>query len=290
MPLPPRLFAGDEELGKKNDDHKPGKGMKSPLGIAWQQRRLPYGPQRRNMKRVALGLVVLISLYYFFKNMPTDLENPRPWPHYDHNPEQPGPAQGSRPPAANQGSMQKPGHVETAKVPQHYFNGPIKFYQLASTLHAVSKTRGAELVNRNVVYSLENSVELSTNHCLAICCSELEKRFDTVTHSVRDGDTRKELRSLCLDGERRYFDGYIEVCQWPYEGVQDNIPRCEARSLPPLHGLSHGSQLLSRFQPYKYLRPSAGNVYRCVRGGGAIFHKGFEGAGEQYGPDGDRTS
>jgi hypothetical protein len=161
MPRPPRLFAGDEELGKKNDDHKPGmglgRGVKSPLGIAWQQRRLPHG-QRRNMKRVALGLVVLIGLFYFFKNMPTDLENPRPRPHYDHGPEQSGPVQGSNPRSANQGSVQKPGHEGVGEVSQHYFNGPIKFYQLASTLHAVSKTRGAEFVNRNVVCFLPRTL------------------------------------------------------------------------------------------------------------------------------------
>ena len=138
MPLPPRLFPGDEELGKRDDDHKPG--MKSPLGIAWQQRRIPHGPHRRNMKRVALGLVLLIGLYYFFKNMPTDLENPRPRPHYEHNPGESDPAAGSRPPPPVQSSMQKPGVEETVEASQHYFNGPIKFYQLASTLHAVSKT------------------------------------------------------------------------------------------------------------------------------------------------------
>jgi hypothetical protein len=153
MALPPRLFPGDEELGKRDDDHKPG--MKSPLGIAWQHRRIPHGPHRRNMKRVALGLIVLILLYYFFKNMPTDLENPRPRPHYDHNTPEPGPAAGSNAPPASQGSIQKPGLEETTETSQHYFNGPIKFYQLASTLHAVSKTKGSELVNQNVVCILE---------------------------------------------------------------------------------------------------------------------------------------
>jgi hypothetical protein len=141
MPLPPRLFPGDEELGKRDDDHKPG--TKSPLGIAWQH--------RRNMKRVALGLVALICLYYFFKNMPSDLENPRPRPHYDHNLAQSGPTVGSGPPPPVQGSMQKSGLEGAAEISQHYFNGPIKFYQLAMTLHAVSKTKGSDLVNRNVV-------------------------------------------------------------------------------------------------------------------------------------------
>jgi hypothetical protein len=199
MPLPPRLFPGDEELGKRDDDHKPGK--KSPLGIAWQHRRIPHGPHRRNMKRVALGLVVLIGLYYFFKNMPTDLENPRPRPHYDHNPAKFGPEAGSRsPPSANQGSVQDARVEETAEASQHYFNGPIKFYQLASTLRAVSKTRGSEPVNRNVVCSLGPLFCCSANHCLAICCREPEECLYTTTHSLRNGHTREKLRSLCVNG------------------------------------------------------------------------------------------
>lgn len=36
----------------------------------------------------------------------------------------------------------------------HYFNGPIKFHQLASTLRAFSKMKGAEL-DRNVVRTFE---------------------------------------------------------------------------------------------------------------------------------------
>jgi hypothetical protein len=155
MPLPPRLFPGDEELGKKDDDHKPG--VNSPLRISWRQWRLSHGPHRRNMKRVALGLVILTCIYYIFKNMPTHLENPRPQPAYDHTSGQTRLAAGSWSlPPASQGSVRV--HEEITEAEQHYFNGPINFYQLSSTLRAVSKTRGSELVNqnRNVVRALES--------------------------------------------------------------------------------------------------------------------------------------
>lgn len=33
---------------------------------------------------------------------------------------------------------------------------PIKFYQLASTLHAVTRMRGSELINQNVVRSISS--------------------------------------------------------------------------------------------------------------------------------------
>lgn len=161
MALPPRLFTGDEELGKKDDDHKPGR--KSSLSAVWQQRRLSHGPHRRTLKRIALGALALIVVYYFFKNMPTDLENPRIRPHYDHSPQETTQGTGSKPATpANQGSMPKPGHEETTAVSPHYFNGPIKFYQLASTLHAVSRTKGSDLINRNVV---SVSAPTTSYHC-----------------------------------------------------------------------------------------------------------------------------
>ena len=152
MPLPPRIHAGDAELGKKDDDHKPAK---TPLGRLWRIR--PHGPQRRNLRRIALGALALIALYYFFKNMPTDLENPRQRPSYDHTSSQftPTPA---RAPSGSQ--VMKSGLGEGAESELHYYNGPIKFYQLATTLHAVSKTKGSELVNRNVV-SLGTPIDAS---------------------------------------------------------------------------------------------------------------------------------
>lgn len=149
--LPSRLFPGDRELGKKDDDHKPG--TKSPLGNIWQHRRAPL---RRNWKRLLIIAVSLIGLFYFFKNMPTDLQNPRARPNYGHPS---GKGYGSKTSTPSQhGSIPKAGKDEQAEVPQHYFNGPIKFYQLASTLRALSSTRGSDPANRNVVCSCEVSV------------------------------------------------------------------------------------------------------------------------------------
>lgn len=141
MPLPPRMFPGDEELGKKDDDHKPG-GKKNPLGLVWQHRRMAvaHGPQRRTLKRAALGILAIVAIYYFFKNMPTDLENPSRRPHYMPNTGSPA----STPPS---GQKTK----ESAVNVPHDFSGPIKFYDLAESLHAVGNTRGMDLVNPNVV-------------------------------------------------------------------------------------------------------------------------------------------
>lgn len=157
MPLPPRLFPGDEELGKRDDDHRPGR--KRSLGMNWQQRQASWGPHRRTMRRMALAIVALLALYYFFKNMPTDLENPRPRPNYDHSGTQIYPTQSSNQPApVTQGSAtsdQVEGHTEQL---QHNFNGPIKFYNLATSLQTGGRHKGSETSNRNVVCASEDSL------------------------------------------------------------------------------------------------------------------------------------
>ena len=66
MPPPPRLYPAEEDLAKKDDDHKPG----TRRFMIWRQRTIPH-VQRRLAKRVMVGAVALIALYFFFKNMPT---------------------------------------------------------------------------------------------------------------------------------------------------------------------------------------------------------------------------
>ncbi|TVY42731.1 hypothetical protein LOCC1_G004104 [Lachnellula occidentalis] len=171
LPLPPRLFPGDEELGKRDDDHKPGMGLKTPLGMFWQHRRLSHGPQRRNFKRIALGVLAFIALYYFFKKMPTDLENPRQRPSYSRPGTAPAPVTDYTNPKALPPTGQGSGSKTVTQAPEeslHSFNGPIKFYQLASSLHAVSNTKGADLINQNVLFAAASVKSAAT--LLPIAC------------------------------------------------------------------------------------------------------------------------
>lgn len=117
MPLPQRRFhGGDEELGKKDDDHKVGG-----KGHTWQQRRIQAWPRRSSLKKFALGTLVVIGFYYFFKNMPTDLEQPRLRPSY-------GPPAGPNAPAPRTvpnryNSKSRTTVEETEETPAHNFNG-----------------------------------------------------------------------------------------------------------------------------------------------------------------------
>jgi hypothetical protein len=106
---------------------------------------------------------VLVGLYYFFKNMPTDLESRANRPNYDHT---------SAAGESNRWSNSQTGkHKEDSEgtrsataVPdeaaaetKHWFNGPIKFYDLASSLNAIAKnTKGGGLGTRHVLFAASN--------------------------------------------------------------------------------------------------------------------------------------
>jgi hypothetical protein len=162
--MAPRLFVGDEELGKRDDEYKPGK--KASLGLAnlWQQKRAHHGPPRRSLKRVGILLLGVFAIYLFIHNIPTDLKPPRPRPSYIENiagektpsssPAKKGPPKKS--PASGYSGTSKP-RKEEELVP-HDFSGPIKFYDLAVSLHAAAATQGAALMNRNVVSDIETYV------------------------------------------------------------------------------------------------------------------------------------
>lgn len=150
MPVAQRLFAGDLELGKRNDDHKPG--SVSQLGLAWQHRHIPSTPHRRRVKRVACAVLGLIVLYYFFKNMPKDLETPRKRPSYmPDTTVRPSPPPPEVPDKQATGSTAEP--KETTEAPLHDFNGPIKFYELSVTLHEASDDMMTNEYDNNVLFS-----------------------------------------------------------------------------------------------------------------------------------------
>ncbi len=85
MPLWGRMgsmFLSDEELGKKNDDHKP---TKLPT-IRPQQQWAPSRPSpRQTLKRLAVVFLVVIIIYLFVHNISTDVPiRDRRRPIYQH--------------------------------------------------------------------------------------------------------------------------------------------------------------------------------------------------------------
>jgi hypothetical protein len=157
MPHPPRLFPGDVELGKRDDDHRPG--SKRPLAASWPHHRIFL---RRSYKRIVWGLVLLVGLYYFLTNMATDLGPRTTRPNYGHASAGPNNhwsnSQTGRPNEASGSTPSGTADVdEAAAGKKHWFNGPIKFYELASSLSAIAKnTMGGSPNTQHVLFAASN--------------------------------------------------------------------------------------------------------------------------------------
>ncbi|KFX87031.1 hypothetical protein V490_08606 [Pseudogymnoascus sp. VKM F-3557] len=153
MALSARLFPGDEELGKRDDDHK----IRTKPIAAWHYRRWLL---RRNMKRIGLTLLALVALYYFVQNIPTDLKQPSIRPSYDHSPSRGGGMSRPRPPAPEK-TRAAPGGGQPADK-KHWYSGPIKFYELAASLYAIPNSRGGTNLNNNVLFAASNVKSAAT--------------------------------------------------------------------------------------------------------------------------------
>lgn len=153
-------FAGDEELGKKDDDHRPIVNGAS-ASTSWSARKTTPAFRKR---RIIYGICALLFIYVFVKNIPTDLgPSPRFSPVVDKD------QRGKLPPASSDPPSKKPRKPATpSEAEEHYHDGPIKFYFLASSLHSVARLGGQHESNKNVLFaasSLKSASEIIPLAC-----------------------------------------------------------------------------------------------------------------------------
>ncbi|KAK2746355.1 hypothetical protein FQN57_003237 [Myotisia sp. PD_48] len=121
-----RLFLGDEELGKKDDDHDPTNSRFVLPSIYLPSRLVP---RRRRILPIIAGLILL---YILFKHAPrgrTDISDTPILPEthftlYDEPTGAPPLPEGDERPHS-----------------QHYYDGPVKFYQLAKSIYSLDSMR-----------------------------------------------------------------------------------------------------------------------------------------------------
>ncbi|KFY22900.1 hypothetical protein V493_06255 [Pseudogymnoascus sp. VKM F-4281 (FW-2241)] len=193
-----RLFPGDEELGKRDDDHK----LRTKPIAAWHYRRWLL---RRNMKRIGLTLLALIALYYFVKNMPTDLKQPSVRPHYDHSPSRGGEMSRPPPPAPGKAhaAADKPGEEK------YWYSGPIKFFELAVSLYEIPSARGRTDANKNIVFAASNLKSAAT--LLPLACEMARWKRNDVHFAFMGRDqipikTLEEVNGITADCNVRMHD------------------------------------------------------------------------------------
>ncbi|KAG7130308.1 hypothetical protein HYQ45_010815 [Verticillium longisporum] len=152
------VFLSDEELGKKDDDHQLA-GTAMLRSSHWQPATTTHS--RRLLKRIAVLFLAAIGLWLVSRDILLDLG------YGDHRKSrysysglsgsgdtapytQHGPAVGNIKTSDTAAAKPAP------RVPDHSFNGPIKFHDLAVSLHAIPKLRGSLPVNKNILFMAAN--------------------------------------------------------------------------------------------------------------------------------------
>lgn len=121
-----RLFPADEELGKKDDDHRP----QTRADQRWQP-ELWKLPRRR---RLLLVPVILYLLFMFFKNMPTDIGPARDRSKSRFAPSQHIVPDTPLPPTTPQSDIPPDDWQDTGDNNNLYYEGKLRFSNLGKSL------------------------------------------------------------------------------------------------------------------------------------------------------------
>lgn len=195
-----RIFTGDEELGKKDDDHRPSNKSTS-TSPSWIARKSVPTVRKR---RIIYGICALLFLYVFVKNIPIDLAL-RPQ-YIDPKINQPGhlPIESADPPS------NKPKRPATpSDIDDHYYNGPIKFYKLASSLHAVARLGGQHDFNKNVLFAASNLK--SASELIPLAC-EMARWERNDVHFAIMGRDDMDIREI------KILNGAVDDCNVNWHG------------------------------------------------------------------------
>ena len=191
MPLPGRIFAGDVELGKKDDDHKRANGRIPVSSWSWTTSK-PTLRMRR--KRIFLAFIALYILYLFFKHIPTDLGPVS----QRTDVRVPGQSLRGTPlsytvPAPS--TEQPPHPAIKSPAENHYYDGQIKFPSLGISLHGIARTNGYRENNKNVLFAAASLK--SASRLLPMAC-EMSRWNRNVVHFVLMGRDNLPLPDIQL--------------------------------------------------------------------------------------------
>lgn len=251
----------DEELGKKDDDHKPVKSVGQGRPSSWQPARVP---PRRSLKRLGLVFVVAVLVYLFVRNIPVlgpDDRMRRPI----YTSSQSGPPSRLYPPR-HRDAMHPPdpaAQAQTQTVPVktagRTFNGPIKFNNLGSSLQAIANTRGGQANNRNVLFAAASLRSAAT--LLPMAC-QMAAGLKSYVHFALLGRSSIDMKQLWeINGIDKscviVFHGMIDphrICHLAECDLADQLP--DAR--PDYAGISLDARLEKAvFRGFRMYKPTA---------------------------------
>ncbi|KAI9732374.1 MAG: hypothetical protein M1834_001582 [Cirrosporium novae-zelandiae] len=211
------FYDRDEELGKKDDDHHlHSNNSRAPAWSRWT------GPHRLRRKRVLWMILGIGILYYLLVVTLPIIVNLTEGTRYPYS--QPSDLGSSW----NSPKPHIPGMIEPPKGPppkdaaaqdlgKHYYNGQIKFYELASSLHGISRSRGIYEANRNVLFAASNLKSASTLITLACEMARWERSDVHFVFMGRDDipmDYLKELNGVTDECDVSWHDARPDYSLW----------------------------------------------------------------------------
>ena len=202
------ILAGDEELGKKDDDHRPVNGIGG--SAPWSARKQAPISRRRRIAYVICGLLLT---YVFIKNIPTDLGPTR-----RYAPAVPGAGDAKLAPDAQNPSTRKPKHPSNpTEAEEHYHDGPIKFYMLAASLHGAARLDGQHELNKNVLFAASSLKSVS--EILPLACEMARWERNNVHFVLMGRDDRelveiKKLNGAEEDCDVHWHDARPDFSRW----------------------------------------------------------------------------
>ncbi|KAL2200575.1 hypothetical protein P885DRAFT_66233 [Corynascus similis CBS 632.67] len=230
------MFLGNEELGKKDDDHKP---TKIPL-IRPRWNAAARTPRSKLVKRLAIAFALGLFVYLFISNLPTDVPiRDRRHPVYLPN----SGSANSRPGwKANRPSFLAPGtQTGDSAPPNPPYNGPLLFRNLLPSLEAIQSTEGASSVNKNILFA---AASLKSAALLLPLACQMGGELRNYVHFALVGGSGIDM------GRLRALNGIDETCQVIFHdfattSTPERLKRSAARAL---------------FHIKKYMHPQAAIV------------------------------
>jgi hypothetical protein len=188
MPYYSRVLSKDEELGKRDDDFRPKRSHSAANVfniLRWRKRRL-------------FGLLAgIVLVYLFIANPPTDVRRV-------------GGRRYGQPAELGQyaGASTAPRKEPTGPPPRpmidaddgdeekRYYDGPIKFYRLAASLHSITRTMGQHNTNRNVLFAASSLKSVANLLPMACDMAKWDRNYVHLALLGRDSLSLDEILEI----------------------------------------------------------------------------------------------
>jgi hypothetical protein len=188
----------DPELGshKKDDDLYVKRGRHRESSISgWKS--APRVAPRKTLKRLGLLVLIAIAAYLFIHNIPTDVGPRRTGrPTYPIAKAPPAAASAPKPPQAAEATEKVDGDGSEPGRTSRYYDGPVRFMELAETLYAISGTNGGSTLNKNVLFAASSLKSASSLLPLACKMGGELRAYVHFALLSRNYITMEELRAV----------------------------------------------------------------------------------------------